>query len=177
MNSNEFINEISLIKDDHIQRLVIKTLELAPDYFWTCSASSTGLHHPDDEKGERGTVIHVHKVVKIGNDLCKSFNVDSLQKDIVLGACLLHDICKFGYPEFSGHLVMGHGNLVANVVKKAEKELEWTLENTPIILTIIAQHMGQWDVPFKPPTEQLAVIVHLADYIASREYVSIKYEI
>jgi 23S rRNA maturation-related 3'-5' exoribonuclease YhaM len=174
MDNNEFCTEIGLINNSTIKNIVKEIFDYAPEYFWTCPASSTGKHHPMDERGEKGTIIHVHKVVKIGNDLCTAFKIEGNQRDIVLAALLLHDICKFGYPNNTGSLIMGHGNLVANVAKAAKiSENSFYLSD---ILCLISTHMGRWDVPFKPPSELLPMIVHMADFIASREYISIKME-
>jgi HD superfamily phosphohydrolase YqeK len=170
MKNDEFSSELDMIKNPETRNIVESTLEFAPDYFWTCSASSTGLYHPKNELGNRGTVIHTHKVVKIAVDLCYAFDLDQNKVDIIIAASLLHDICKFGYPENNKILVSGHGNLVAHVMKMAKQK-------SPDIMRIISTHMGRWDTPFEPPTELLPMIMHLADYIASREYINIDYKV
>lgn len=174
-NINKFESEIKLIDNPGIRRIVEMTLQFAPDYFWIAPSSSSGKYHPVDELGEGGIVKHVKKVVKIGYDLCSAFDLKLIDRDVIVAALLLHDVCKFGYPENIGHLVAGHGYLVANVMREA-KILNYDMPDGSAveILKLIAGHMGRWDVPFKCPEEKMGLIVHLADYVASRRYIGVE---
>jgi hypothetical protein len=88
---------------------------------------------------------------------------------------LLHDICKRGYPVDTGKTVGGHPYLVQIVMKDAGIILD-QYPYSHRLLKIISTHMGIFDLPFEVPSETLHQIVHLADYIASREFVSIDLE-
>ena len=111
--------------------------------------------------------------------MCRAYNILSgtLSYDIVIGALILHDICKLGYPTASKYTVRGHAYLVSNVmydagIKTEEMEIQW-------LLTVISRHMGTWDVPYVPlgnfgdehKWSDEETIVHLADYIASRKFI------
>lgn len=174
-NINEFESELKLIDNSGIRRIVETTLQFAPDYFWTAPSSSSGKYHPIDELWEGGLVIHVKKAVKIGYDLCRAFDLSLINRDVVVAALILHDICKFGYPENTGHLVNGHGYLVANVMRKA-KVISGEVPTDDIIqiLNLISTYMGKWDVPYECPEEKMRLIFHLADYIASRRYIGVE---
>jgi len=173
------INEIRLIKDLSIQKMVMDTLEKAPEYFWTIPSSSTGKHHPPDEFKEGGKVLHTRRATKIADTLCESFDVDSYHHDIIIAATILHDICSNGYPGNNGCVVTGHGYLAGQVMRDAEVLKDINVMPTTIkeILDAASVHMGRWDVPFTPPHELAGLIVHLADYFVSRRCVNVDLEV
>lgn len=167
-------NEISLIQNGLIRRIVILTLERAPNYFWEAPSSSSGKHHPPDEFQPRGNILHTKRVVKVGVDICRALKVSPEEEDFVIAATILHDICKFGYPDNCGHVVQEHGALVAQVMVDAKiLDVDNLNEDLIVILNLISTHMGRWGIPYDYPRETLAFIVHLADYIASREYITV----
>jgi len=88
-----FTNEINLIHNSKVKSLVLKCLEYAPKYFWTIPSSSTGEYHPKDEFCEGGKVLHTKKAVKIGSYLCECLSITGLEKDCVLAALIMHDLC------------------------------------------------------------------------------------
>lgn len=53
-----FENELNLIKNVDLRKLVELSLQSAPDYFFTIPASSTGKYHPQYALGEGGLVRH-----------------------------------------------------------------------------------------------------------------------
>lgn len=63
-------------------------------------SSSSGKHHPVEERGEMGQIIHELKVVAQGIKLLKILNID-INSDIgqqLVIACILHDGAKWGIP-------------------------------------------------------------------------------
>jgi hypothetical protein len=179
-------NEIDLIQDQRIKHLVIETLKLAPEYFWTAPGSSTGKHHPQDEICTGGKVLHVRKAVKIGLELCDNFNITGFRRDVVIAALILHDICCFGYPTNSGYTVNGHGYLVGAVMYQAKARFIDGQKVPPEmpnpsdareVLAAISTHMGRWDYPFDTPHDAVQLVVHLADLFVSRRCVKIDFEV
>lgn len=182
--SEIFAKEIALIKDMTLQRFTRYYLDnWTPDIFWTTGASASGKFHPDFAKGEGGLVRHTKAVVMFCDELMKmsqwAYMTDA-RKDIAIMACIFHDTCKYGMTnevntaEYKNHAE----NAAVNV------ELAWNeyfdRYNDPRVkcpyelMQAIRSHMGQWstnrdDRPFTPVDR----LVHLADYVASRNFLSI----
>ena len=165
-------NEVNLIVNDTIKDFTKKCLAMAPDYFWTIPSSSTGKHHPADENVEGGKRIHTQKVVKVANALCTNFDIKGADKDCVISATTLHDICSQGYPLKENFTVSGHGSLFGRLVW----DLHMDVLNNQYFSTIcrlVATHMGKWDVPYVVSGDKLMIVVQISDYIASRKFISI----
>ena len=166
--------EVDLIKDPEIKVFVYKCIDKAPSYFWKVPSSSTGKYHPEDERGEGGSVLHTRRAVKVADDLCRNFNINGSERDCVLAAAIMHDFCKNGYPNDTNHTADGHGNLWVNILNQvAIKDL---IINSNIIKTIsrlIACHMGRFDIPFIIAEDKLGLIIQIADYVVSREYIKV----
>lgn len=178
MKSEIFAKEIALIKDPSLQRFTAHYFDYCtPDIFWETGASASGKYHPDFAKGEGGLVRHTKAVVMFCDELLRmsqwAYMTDA-RKDIAIMACLFHDTCKYGMTnevdtsEYKNHAE----NAAINV---AESWGEYFNDYCPYELTqAIRSHMGQWstnrdDRPFTP----IDRLVHLADYIASRNFISI----
>lgn len=176
--SEIFAKEIALIKDERLQNFARYYLDYwTPDIFWTTGASASGKFHPDFAKGEGGLVRHTKAVVMFCDELMRmsqwAYMTDA-RKDTAIMACIFHDTCKYGMTnkvdtnEYKNHAE----NAAINV------ELAWNKyfnAACPYELTqAIRSHMGQWstnrdDRPFTP----IDRLVHLADYISSRSFLSI----
>lgn len=171
MNYEIFAEEVRLIGSQNIKQLVWKCLENAPDYFWGIPSSSTGKYHPKDENINGGLILHTKRAVKIANHLCECLSIKDIEKDCVIAACIMHDLCKNGYPKNEEHTVDGHGylwtQLVRNILTKNEIK---DSQSFSTISRLILMHMGKYDLPYVLDwNDEMAVIVHMADYISSRE--------
>ena len=182
--SKIFTKEIALINDATLQRFTRYYLDnWTPDIFWTTGASASGKFHPDFAKGEGGLVRHTKAVVMFCDELMRmsqwAYMTDA-RKDIAIMACIFHDTCKYGMTnEVETSEYKNHAENAAINVEKAWNEYfdKWGNPNTqcPYELTqAIRSHMGQWstnrdDRPFTPVDR----LVHLADYVASRNFLSI----
>jgi hypothetical protein len=163
-----------LIKNEEIKNFVKKCMEFAPDYFWEILLSSTGKSHPQDERGNGGEILHTRRVVKLADDLCRSFNIVDLERDCVIAAAIMHDWTKNGYPNNFNHTVAGHGALWISIVTKFMRPDEVVNSKfIPIIGRLIGCHMGRFDMPFIVTTNKIDLVIQIADYIASREYIKI----
>ena len=85
-------NEINLIKNKEIRKLVKNILKLAPRYFWVVPSSSTGKHHPPDEDMAGGKVLHTKRVVYLANQLCRLEDINGIERYKLLAAMIVHDI-------------------------------------------------------------------------------------
>jgi len=168
-----FENELNLINDISIKGFVQKCIIHVPDYFWYITSSSTGKYHPKDEHVPGGSVLHTRRVVKVAEDFCRSFNIMSVDRDCVVAAAIMHDFCKNGYPDNLGYTVANHGGLWHNIVSKFMK-ISDMISNTTLqkISRMIVCHMGRFDAPFIV-LDRPEIVVQLADYIASRNYINI----
>ena len=162
-----FKNELNLIKDTQIKGLIVKILSIAPKYFWRIPSSSSGRWHPSDENKVGGKVLHTKRSVYIAYHLARMEQLNEFEKDLLIGAMIVHDICCQGSEdEALGTTIREHGLLVQEKTK--------SLQSSPYyakIMAILRTHMGRWG-PAKPRTE-LQKLAYIADYISSRKAVKI----
>lgn len=181
-----FKKELELICSDEIRKMVELTLEKVPEYFYTIPASTTGKYHPAYSLGVGGLYRHTQAAVKIADDItklhCMYFN--GILHDCVIAALILHDTMKCGNPEekYTRH---DHPMLAANLFyTTVDGKFSDTFDDTIRIITdAIASHMGQWNtskhsevvlpVPEDAFNVQVANMVHLCDYLASRRYLTV----
>lgn len=178
-----FERELACIKDGNIKKFTEQNLDLAPSYFWEVVASSTGKYHPSYSLGHEGLARHVKSAMGIAIQLFKCeavFNFSDYDKDCILSAIALHDICKSGTQEdydtnkFTKHEhpLMAVKFLRQNYNNGVNCIDEDTLK---VISRMIASHMGQWisntksDIILPKPSTEAEKFVHLADYLSSRK--------
>jgi hypothetical protein len=176
------IEEIELISDDSI-RSFVRAILLKADHFWNIPSSFSGKYHPADEHGQGGNVLHTKRVVRIANVMGDSYTLSTEERDIVLAACLLHDVCK-GVQDKDDDACRYdpmHPYTVGKLVEKCQKEdknfanesMSSTLfvseETVHSILRLVRCHLGPWSpIPETFPITYLDYIVHLSDNIASK---------
>lgn len=179
---NPLIEEINLIEDEGIKSFV-RSILFRAEGFWKIPASFSGKHHPPDERGEGGNVLHTKRAVRVGLVLADSYSISAQEKDLIIGALLLHDITKgfkFGALDEYRYDQM-HPYTAGVFIKKCQEEdkkyalesqsstLFISEEDTQIILRLIRCHLGPWSpVPETTPVTYIDMIVHLADNISSK---------
>jgi len=173
-----FAEEYKLIKSPSVKRLVWNCFEAAPEYFWKVPSSNTGRYHPKDEFVDGGLVLHTKRAVRVAMHLCEALSIMGLEKDCVIAAALMHDLCKNGMPENSGHTVDGHGFLWIELARSRMPKNQFTKNHVyRTISRLILYHMGKFDTPYILDwSDTLATCVYLADYIASRRDVLVNVE-
>ena len=176
------LEEIDLISDEAI-RSFVRAVLLKADNFWNIPSSFSGKYHPADEHDAGGNVLHTKRVVRIANVMGDSYALSNEERDIVLAACLLHDVCKGiqkdGVDECKYDPM--HPYTVGKLVERCQKEdknfandsMSSTLfvseETVHSILRLIRCHLGPWSpIPETYPITYLDYIVHLSDNIASK---------
>ena len=173
--SKEFENEIALISDKDKQDFVRYYFDnnYVPKYFWEIGASSTGKYHPKFAQGDGGLVRHTKAVVMFAQELLRMSSYAFMKdeyKDLAIIACLCHDTCKYGESEFDKDRYSIHGELASQNVAQAWYDYFGT--ECPYLLTnAILTHMGQWST--ERPFTQIDRLVHLSDYVASRNFIDI----
>lgn len=136
--------------------------------FWVEPSSETGKHHPADEFNSNGLTLHTRRVVAVHAELARSFPGTSAKSgDIQIAACILHDSAtpfarsigqKNAHPILFRGLARHVDNFVSDYVFNSIAEL-------------VEAHMGKWSVipGLYNPNNQDHLMMHMADYIASRE--------
>ena len=177
-NIKLFEREIDLIVNEDLRMAVKSYLEEAtPDYFWTDGASASGKFHPKFSQGIGGLVRHTKAVVMFAEELLRMSSYAYMKeeyKDYVIAACLVHDTIKYGEEEFDKSEYKNHARNAADAFAF------WCENNTPIgephflLLNAIRSHMGQWSTDKEDrPFTSVDRCVHMADYIASRNFIDI----
>jgi HD superfamily phosphohydrolase YqeK len=177
-NIKLFEREIDLIVNEDLRMAVKSYLEEAtPDYFWTDGASASGKFHPKFSQGVGGLVRHTKAVVMFAEELLRMSSYAYMKeeyKDYVIAACLVHDTIKYGEEEFDKSEYKNHARNAADAFAF------WCENNTPIgephflLLNAIRSHMGQWSTDKEDrPFTSVDRCVHMADYIASRNFIDI----
>lgn len=159
--------ELALINDIDIQDWTKRTLENAPDYFWTAPTSSTGKYHPDCANVKGGLIVHVRRVVWLANKNCLGWGIFAQSRDIVLSACILHDIAKA--PSYGGSF-SNYENHPINARKLFAESKSSFVDD---IDNCIRFHMGRWSPrQIAKPIEQYTLqelAVYTADFLATQK--------
>ena len=167
---------ICMLSNEDLRGCVRDALDKVPTYFWEIPASSSGKYHPAHDLGVGGLVRHTVMVMQCALDLARSEeeNPDPLYLDAILVACMFHDCLKNGL-ENGGHTVFNHPALAFEFVLKNFYDYDscFAVE----VAKAVYCHMGRWNTNQKGeilrlPHNRLEKTVHLADYIASRKYVT-----
>ena len=171
-----FEREINLIVNEEL-RMQVKSYmeERTPDYFWTDGASSSGKFHPAFAQGIGGLVRHTKAVVMFAEELLRMSSYAYMKdeyKDFVIAACILHDTIKYGWDEFDKAEYKNHAKNASAAFA------EWCEQDgyTPhfLLLNAIKSHMGQWSTDREDrPFTSVDRCVHMADYMASRNFIDI----
>ena len=181
----EYLNvELSKITNIKVRKSTEYILDLLPDYFYIMPASTSGKYHPEFSLGDGGLVRHIKVACRILEEMFnnKSFsNYSEYEKDLIRMALILHDGFKSG-KTYSEHTVIDHPLLMAEFIKNKKDKLLITDEDIEYVTRLISTHMGPWtkdregnEVLPKPETKE-ELLVHLCDYIASRNFLNVHFE-
>jgi hypothetical protein len=176
-NVKLFEREINLIVNEDLRMAVKSYMEEAtPDYFWTDGASSSGKYHPQFSQGIGGLVRHTKAVVMFAEELLRMSSYAYMKdeyKDYVIAACLVHDTRKYGITnEIDKSAYKDHAAAAARAF--ATWCRQYDIEPHFLMLNAISSHMGQWSTDKEDrPFTSVDRCVHMADYMASRNFIDI----
>lgn len=177
-----FKTEINYIKDDDKKEDIKYLINLLPDYFFSIPASSTGKYHPKFASTKNGLVKHTKAAVRIAYDLFETVNnFTDEDKDLIIMALIMHDGLKKGMKE-EQYTRFDHPLLVSKLILEHASELKMEINNVRRICSMIESHMGKWNtskyskVELPLPRDEYQRFVHRCDYIASRNYLNIKFD-
>lgn len=174
-----FKDELELIFDPKVREFTRLCVIFSPDYvFEDCPASSTGKYHPIDEICPLGTIIHTKRVFTIAYELCRGLGCEE-NRDLILSACILHDLCKQGWKK-TGHTQRNHPALAAELVDRVQNETQLLDDKSyNIIRCCVGYHYGLWSSnPWKKPLSEYTpeeLCVYLSDYVASKKVTNVDY--
>ena len=170
---------VALIPHPQLRKLTDRVLTAAPTAFWQAPASTSGKYHPAECRQRGGLVKHTRAVFVIAKALMAAFGYTEKEDrySVVLSAALLHDSHKVLTPE--ALTTFEHPLLAAAVIG----EQSFTnLAVVPELQHVVSAHMGRWntsrhsDTKLPLPESEAALILHLADLIASRPQVHVDTE-
>lgn len=175
-NSKFFEREIELIQSEDYRMFVKWYLDnMCPSYFWEIGASSSGKYHPSFSQGVGGLVRHTKAVVMFAEELLRMSSymyMSDEHKDYVIMACILHDTCKYGIEEYDKEQYKCHAENAAFFVHSAWCRY-FGVYPSEFFTSAIRCHMGQWSERENRPFTNIDRCVHMADFLASRNFIDI----
>ena len=174
--SKYFEREINLIQSEDYRMFIKHYLDkVCPDYFWEIGASSSGKYHPQFSQGKGGLVRHTKAVVMFAEELLRMSSymyMSEEYKDYVIMACIVHDTCKYGWEEYNKDQYKDHAKFASMLVNNAWLDY-FDYQAPEFFLSAIRCHMGQWSEKEDRPFTNIDRCVHMADYMASRNFIDI----
>ena len=180
---------IKLMKNNELKYFVKHFLDWdVPEQFFTTASSSTGKHHPPEDNGKGGCIRHTLKAIQVGMDLCRLYNLNDYNRDIIITALLLHDSFKnWKDGKWNKHTNYEHGKVGADMIRYRAKNAYSFIYHPVIscqtykqilkVAHLVEIHMGRWAQPKKYLNffrKRLEQIIIESDYIASRKGISFK---
>ena len=176
--------ELSRIQNQNVRTSTEVILDMLPDYFYEIPASSSGKYHPSFSLGEGGLVRHVKVAMRILEEMFRNEafgEYDEYTKDLIRMALLLHDGFKSGIT-YSEHTCSEHPVIMSNFILDNKDKLSISEGDAKFVSRLIITHMGPWNkdksgnVIMPVPTTKEELLVHLCDYIASRNFLDVYFE-
>ena len=184
MKKDVFNVELDRIKNDNVRESTETVLEMIPDYFYEIPASSSGKYHPIFSLGDGGLVRHVKVAMRVLEEMFRDTafgEYDDYTKDLIRMSLLLHDGFKSGLTN-SGHTCSEHPVLMSNFILENKDKLSISEDDSKFVASLILTHMGPWNtdkqgnVIMPVPKTREELLVHLCDYIASRNFLNVSFE-
>ena len=185
----EIFDEIlNNFENEDIKAFAVKIIDAAPKYFYEVPASSSFKYHPAYAcTVPLGLAKHTVALLKFLNHM---FTVETIgnqftsrERDLLRVAGIAHDMWKSGTQEeyeqnkstkFAHPLIAAKNVYNIDGISQEEKKY---------CCMAIASHMGQWSTDKRHPDETLPkpetnaqIILHLADYLASRKDIEVKFD-
>lgn len=174
--SEQFQAELDLITNDRIRAFAAKGLDVAPAYLTTIP-SSTRAHHPRDERGEGGRVLHLKRVALLTFLMAEPLRWDDHHRDLMVAAALLHDVvCNGPSHEPTERAWKEHDQHAMDYLLNHGMKGMIDVADRLVIEEAIRGHMGRWasNPHFEPKPGTPGHYLHLIDYIASRVWVTVE---
>lgn len=161
-NREDLMYLVSLIATDEIREFTKGMLGVVPGTFWTAKASRS--HHPADERGDEGNLLHTVRVARLCVIMGECCQLGQLDADIVLSAAILHDPCRYGLDGMAEYSVEEHPMLVRELANIHNISCIYDDD----IFKHIERHMGIWGITSYLPDMSPYAILHIADVLSAR---------
>lgn len=186
----EIFDEIfETFENEDIKEFAKKVVDGFDPYIFSVPASSTGKYHPNYSLGDGGLMRHTIAVVRLLNHMLGVESIaeqfTSRQRDLLRVAAIAHDCKKSGNQEDyekSKWTKFDHPLRAAKYIESIKDENVSDKEKE-FCMKCIESHMGQWntdkrnpDIVLPKPQNKYQIILHLADYLASRKDIEMKFE-
>ena len=132
----------------------------------------------------RSLVRHTKAAVRIAYELLQDSSVNNFtddEKDLLLFALSVHDGLKNGR-EHGKYTAFDHPLLISKFLRENKDKLELTDKELDLVCSAVETHMGPWTTDYngneilQKPKTKYQCFVHMADYLASRKFLNIKFE-
>lgn len=180
-----FLDELGYIKDENYQEVLLKIINLLPEYWFIEPASSTGKYHPEYALGKGGLLRHSKAAMRIGYELlsnpCIGDKYTDREKDLILMSLLIHDGLKLGLPQ-EKYTRFDHPILMGKFILDKKDEIGLNLEDATFMNDVIKTHMGPWTTDYdgnevlEKPKTKYQNFVHMCDFLASRKCILVPFE-
>lgn len=162
---DQLLNLTEHIPDPVVRAFTLYVFSQTPWAFWQ-KPSSAGKYHPKDEHGYEGLLLHTTRVVNVGLVICESAE-GRLDPNIILPACFLHDICRYGMGIVhegtdEQYSVKEHPELAARLIRRLGNGSGQFVDD---IADAVETHTGRWGKI--APRNETEWAVHYADCIAA----------
>lgn len=171
---DQLAQELNLIENKEIGTFAEMVLSRAPAYFWTSPASSSGQHHYEDECKSGGQILHVRRAIRVAYHLCRNFEVTGIQRDQIIAALLIHDVCRLGYPSSGDHTDPLHGVLWMKILSREELGIVMDAPILREIARLACCHMGRFAPPYQVADDLALMIVQVSDVVSSRRDIKVE---
>jgi putative nucleotidyltransferase with HDIG domain len=165
-NVVSYFKELDLIKNKTKKEKLMSILRTSAYKNISGATSSTGKYHPKFANTSFGLSKHTKAVVKFMLTICDAF--EELDRDTMIIAAIAHDAFKY-LNDDSDYTSKHHAKEAADKLRSVGLNDEARL---------VASHMGRWsaskDEP--PPQKFDEKMLHLADFIASKKFISINFD-
>jgi putative nucleotidyltransferase with HDIG domain len=172
--------ELKLIENKDIREGTKAILEKYKDWIQSFPPSPSGKHHLHEVTMED----HLIDTVACAEEIAREFKIKGEQLDILIAACLLHDIGRtkttflgqkeegnWKYYPHCGWSQYDYGKKHpydgAEVIKLANEELKLEMPKIEEICDLVKCHMSHWYAYCPQPTKLLDYAICMADYMAT----------
>lgn len=152
-----------VLSDPECLKYVSELFAMAPAYTRKVPASPSGKYHSEFDQGEGGLWRHLEATMLVALTLFPSRpDFTRRERDIILSALAVHDLCKCGLEDEGSKTVFNHAALVETLLPPRN-------ETEKAIIECVRTHMGKWAPADVRPQTEMQKFVHMCDYIASRK--------
>ena len=176
-----FAKEISEIKKTEVKIILKEVFAKVQDKHKTAPASSTGKYHPAIALGDGGLIRHTKLVALNAAELVRAVPELESERDEIVAAAILHDLCKYPNGEESQYTSANHPTLMAKLIVETCP----SSETAKTLARLVECHQGraEWNTDRKtgelinrPPEKFDEWVLHFADLYASRPFLAVRFD-